>query len=159
MKIGAVSDTHNHEIPPQLWEDFKDVDLIVHAGDVCSRTVLGKFCKIAKVVAVCGNMDDAELRGDLSEKKIIRVEDVAIGICHGRGPSKKVIDFVQEQFKDDKVDVVIFGHSHFPFNEIIDDVLYFNPGSPNDILCAPYCSYGIIEIHKRRVRGKIIKVA
>jgi putative phosphoesterase len=56
------------------------------------------------------------------------------------------------------VDVVIFGHSHWPVNETINNVLYFNPGSPNDVVRAPYCSYGIINIDAGKISAKIVKV-
>ena len=56
------------------------------------------------------------------------------------------------------MDCVIFGHSHQPFNETIDHVLYFNPGSPNDIISAPYCSYGILEVTDKKIVAKLIKV-
>ena len=56
------------------------------------------------------------------------------------------------------IDVVMFGHSHEPLNEKNGGVLYFNPGSPNDKVFAPYCSYGILDISEKGIIGKIIKV-
>ena len=158
MKIGVVSDTHSHLIPKQLLDDFKTVDLIIHAGDFCSVADLKIFKKIAKVRAVYGNMDGLELRQILPERDIFQVEGVAVGLRHGHGTPGKVLEFMKEEFKKNKVDVVIFGHSHYPVNETINGVLYFNPGSPNDSVRAPYCSYGILNIKDGTVSGKIIKV-
>ncbi len=158
MKIGVVSDTHSQEIPQQLIKDFADVDLIVHAGDFCSKNVYDSFTKMKTLKAVYGNMDEADLCRKLPQKNIFECGGLRIGVYHGEGPAKRVIDFVREEFKDDKVDVVIFGHSHHPLNEIIDNVLYFNPGSPNDKVHAPYCSYGMLEIKDGKANGKIIKV-
>ncbi len=158
MKIGIISDTHSYVVPQQVIDDFKAVDLIVHAGDFCSAADLRIFTKIKKVHAVFGNMDGLELRQILPERDIFEVEGLKIGLYHGHGPSGKVLDSVKAEFKKDKVDVVIFGHSHQPFNEKINSVLYFNPGSPSDIVRAPYCSYGILEINNGKVSGKIIKV-
>ena len=158
MKIGVVSDTHSHIVPQQILDDFKNVDLIVHAGDFCSTADLKIFSKIKEVRAVFGNMDGLEIRRILPERDIFEADGLKIGLYHGHGSSEKILDFVKTEFKRDKVDIVIFGHSHQPFNEEINNVLYFNPGSPSDIVRAPYCSYGILEISDGKASGKIIKV-
>lgn len=158
MRIGVVSDTHSRELPKQMLEDFKAVDLIVHAGDFCSVDVLDQFKKLKKEIrAVYGNMDDGQVRGLLHRVEVFPCERYAIGLFHGSGPPRGLLDVVKKEFGDRKVDVVIFGHSHHPMNEVINGVLYFNPGSPNDEIFAPYCSYGIIELSDQ-IEGKIIKV-
>lgn len=158
MKIGVVSDTHSHRIPKQLLDDFKTAGLIIHAGDFCSTSDLKIFKKIKKVHAVFGNMDGLELRQILPERDVFQIDGVTVGLTHGHGSPEKVLESVRAEFGKDKVDVVIFGHSHHSVNEIINNVLYFNPGSPNDVIRAPYCSYGILEIKNGTVSGKIIKV-
>ena len=158
MKIGVVSDTHSYDLPKQMMDDFKNVDLIVHVGDFCSGEDLNRFKKINEVRAVFGNMDGLELRHILPEHEIFEAEGLKIGLCNGEGSPERVLSFVRNVFKKDKVDVVIFGHSHHAFNEIIDGVLYFNPGSPTDTVRPPYCSYGILEINNGKASGSIIKV-
>ncbi|MBU0467658.1 MAG: YfcE family phosphodiesterase [Candidatus Omnitrophica bacterium] len=158
MKIGVTSDTHDRGLPKQMLDDFQDVDLIIHAGDACSLDAINELKNIAEVIAVFGNMDDMQVREGYREKLIIKKEGASIGIFHGRGSAKKVLDFVVEEFKDEKVDVVVFGHSHCAIKEVIDGILYFNPGSPNDKFCAPYCAYGILEVKDGKVDAKIIKV-
>lgn len=158
MNIGVVSDTHSHTLPKQMINDFKNVDLIVHVGDFCCSEDLARFKKINKVRAVFGNMDGLELRQVLPERDIFEAEGAKIGLYHGKGSSERVLSFVKKEFKKDKLDVVIFGHSHRSFNEVIDDVLYFNPGSPTDIVRPPYCSYGILKIKNGKASGKIVKI-
>ena len=158
MKIGVVSDTHSHPIPKQLLDDFKKVDLIIHAGDFCAMDDLKLFRKIQTVRAVFGNMDGLELRQALPERDVFEVGGLTVGVYHGQGSPPQVLGFVKKIFKDDKPDIVIFGHSHQPLNETVDNVLYFNPGSPTDVVRAPYCSYGILDINNGKVAGKIIKV-
>jgi len=158
MKIGVVSDTHSLEVPQQLVEDFKTVDVIVHAGDFCTQEDFNIFAKIKEVKAVYGNMDDSDLREKLPETLMLSYEGKQLGVFHGEGPAKKVLDSVRRKFQNSKTDIIIFGHSHQPMNELIDHVLYFNPGSPNDKTYAPYRSYGIIEINNGTVKGHIIKV-
>ncbi len=157
MKIGVVSDTHSHHLPQQMLDDFKDVDLILHAGDICSLKVLDVFQKIKEVKAVFGNMDESEIRSALPRRQIIKIEGFMIGLFHGQGPPRRLIERIKEEFKNEKVDAIVFGHSHNPLNKMIDQVLYFNPGSPNDTIFAPYRSYGILETNDK-LTGKIIKL-
>lgn len=158
MKIGVVSDTHSLNLPRQMLEDFKKVDFIIHAGDFCSLEDLQKIAKVKEVKAVWGNMDDAALRKKLPRRQIIPCGKFKIGVFHGEGAPQTVLASVQKEFKGEKVDCIIFGHSHQPFNEEIKGVLYFNPGSPNDYVRPPYPSYGILEVGEKKIIGQLIKV-
>ncbi len=158
MKIGVVADTHSREIPGQLIDDFREVDFIVHAGDFCSLKDFKIFSSLGHLKAVYGNMDDPALRRLLPRREIFEISGQLIGLVHGDGAAQTVIDYVTAQFKNEHVSTIIFGHSHQPCNKRIKDILYFNPGSPNDLIIAPYCSYGILEIKENQVTGKIIKV-
>lgn len=158
MKIGVTSDTHSRPLPKKMLDDFRHVDLIVHAGDFCDLEVLEKLEKIKEVKAVYGNMDGADLRRRLPGRQIFRAGPRTIGLFHGEGAPLQLLSRVMEEFKGEKLDAVIFGHSHNSFNEKIDGVLYFNPGSPNDDVSAPYCSYGVIEISNQDLTGKIVKI-
>ena len=158
MKIGVVADTHSKNLPKQMLDDFKGVELIVHAGDFCSLDVLEHFKKLKEVRAVHGNMDEHNVRKELPRRQVFNIGPFVIGIYHGEGAPNQLLDKVKEEFKTEKVDAVIFGHSHRPFNEVVDNVLYFNPGSPNDTIFAPYCSYGILDLSGPRIQGQIIKV-
>jgi len=158
MKIGVVADTHSVDLPKQMWQDFENAEMVIHAGDFCSVKEFKQFRKCKNFKAVYGNMDEPELVKKLPESDIFEIANVRIGLWHGCGASSQVLERVREKFKDNNCDVVIFGHSHQPFNETIDKVLYFNPGSPNDNIFAPYLSYGILEIDDGRVKGRIIKV-
>ena len=158
MKIGVVADTHSKNLPKQMIEDFKGVDLIVHAGDFCSLGDLERFKTIKEVKAVHGNMDEHALRKLLPRRQIFKLGNFTIGVFHGEGARNQVLDTVKAEFKNDKVDVAIFGHSHHALNEMAGDVLYFNPGSPNDTIFAPYCSYGILDLSGDKITGQIIKI-
>jgi len=157
-KIGVVSDTHSKRLPPQMLKDFQAVDFILHAGDFADVSVLDELSKIKKVEGVCGNMDGAVLCQQLPKKRIIPCGPYQIGLTHGGGAPKKLLEKVKEIFKNDRVDVVVFGHSHHPMNEIINGVLFFNPGSPTDDIFAPYRSYGILDISNQGIKGRIIEV-
>lgn len=158
MKIGVVSDTHGRPLPQQLLKEFATVDLIVHAGDLCDWDNYKQLSNLAEVQAVAGNMDGEEIRKKLPSKLILECEGVRIGVFHGDGPPKTLLQHVQHEFESEHLDVVIFGHSHEPFNEMIDGILFFNPGSPNDEIFAPYCSYGLLQIKGKKASGSIVRV-
>jgi putative phosphoesterase len=61
-------------------------------------------------------------------------------------------------FKDDKMDLVIFGHSHLALCEQIGSTLYFNPGSLNVVIKAKFPSYGLISIEEGRIKAEIVRI-
>ena len=158
MKIGVVSDTHSRELPKKMLDDFRGVDLIIHAGDFCSVADFKKIQALQEVKGVYGNMDEQGIRQIFPQKEILRLGGFTIGVFHGEGAPASILEKVKARFTGDKVDCIIFGHSHRAFNEKIGEVLYFNPGSPNDPVFAPYRSYGILEIKGAQVDGTIIKL-
>ena len=162
MKIGVIADTHitnrAGEIPQEVLQAFKNVDMVIHAGDLTDLSVLDELYAVSKnIIVVRGNMDPSDVTSRFPEKEIVKVGKIKIGVMHGWGPPNKLIELMQQQFKNDTVDIIIFGHSHAAFNEKIDNVLYFNPGSPTDKVFAPYNSYGIIEINDR-IEARIVRL-
>jgi putative phosphoesterase len=162
VKIGVIADTHipsqASQIPQKVLDDFKDADMIIHAGDLVSLAVLEKLKSICPDVrAVWGNMDPLEVRKKLSEKEIIEAGKYKIGLTHGYGAPNNLIPVLTQYFKDYKVDIIIFGHAHSSCNEKKGNILYFNPGSPTDKIFAPYNSYGIIEIGDK-IEARIVKL-
>jgi len=162
MKIGVISDTHIPDraetIPAKVLEDFKTVDMIIHAGDLVDLKVIEELKKVcANVKAVRGNMDPPEVTDRFPEKEIITAGNYKIGVMHGSGAPVHLVDFLTRAFKDDDVDIIIFGHSHSGFNEKKGNILFFNPGSSTDKAFAPYNSYGIIELNDK-IEARIIKL-
>lgn len=162
MKLGVISDTHipvNADcIPKKVLEAFKNVDMIVHAGDLVDLSVIDTLKSTCKeVIAVAGNMDSQKVKAKLPEKEILKIGKYKIGVMHGCGHPNTLIDLAGKMFKNDNVNIIIFGHSHIAINEKRGDILYFNPGSPTDTVFAAFKSYGIIEINDT-IEGKIIKL-
>ncbi|HNX91512.1 MAG TPA: metallophosphoesterase family protein [Candidatus Omnitrophota bacterium] len=162
MKIGVISDIHipvaTKSLPPKVLELFKQCDLIVHAGDAVERSVIDTLRSIKETVAVHGNMDSLELKNTLPLKAVFVAEGKNIGVTHGHGVADDILDAVAGVFKKQKLDIIIFGHSHKPFKKIVNGVLYFNPGSVSDVVHAPYRSVGIIEIKDGKIRSEIVKI-
>lgn len=155
-KIGVIADTHGDKIPDKVFDLFNDVALILHAGDILDLGVMDKFEKISTVIAVYGNMDSSIVREKLPKKVIIKINNFKIGLMHGYGAPDGLADRVKNQF-DEKLDCIVFGHSHWPYNEIKDNILFFNPGSPTDKVFTDINSIGILKLNKK-IEGEIIKL-
>lgn len=162
IKIGVISDTHIPDraqyLPLQIMQEFKKMDMIIHAGDLVELNVLEKLRAICPdVKAVWGNMDPLNVRNKLPGKLIFKAGNHNIGVMHGYGAPNKLTDFLASVFKDDDVSVIIFGHTHYSVNEKRGNILFFNPGSLTDKLFSTYNSYGIIEINDR-IEARIVKL-
>ena len=131
MKLGILSDTHitnNFEkdkitsLINQLNLAFKDVDEIVHAGDVCEEFFLEEIEGIARTRCVKGNFDNIEKLEIFTKFSIGRYN---IGVIH------ILPDNLEEFTKKYSLQILIFGHTHQPLIKGTDfNVLLLNPGSP-----------------------------
>ena len=151
MRIGVISDTHVTsfaEIPDRILLTLAEVDLIIHAGDFVTKDVLDGLKRLGEVKAVCGNMDSGELRRILPEKELLLIGEKRVGVTHGSGGPYGIEDRVSRLFVD--VDVIVYGHSHQPKNEIKKGILFFNPGRARN-------SFGILTVGKE-IRGEIINL-
>ena len=158
MRFVVISDTHSQPLPEALLEDIRKADAVIHVGDFCDIEILQDLRREKETRAVYGNMDGLDIREILPRQVVFSCENVRIGLVHGEGGPDKLLDRVKGMFKGEKVDAVIFGHSHLPFNEVIDGVLFFNPGSPTDMVRAPFRSYGVIEVKDKSIKGQIVKL-
>ncbi|KNY29908.1 metallophosphoesterase family protein [Pseudobacteroides cellulosolvens] len=155
MKIGVISDTHipraSKAVPKEVFKIFSGAELIIHAGDIVEEAAIKELESIAPVIAVHGNRDSEELKSSLPENRILTLKGFRIGVLHGHGEKGTTLSRMPEFFKDEALDCIIFGHSHIPYNQMINNTLYFNPGSPTAKKRQKYPSVGIIvldnEIH------------
>ncbi len=158
MKIGVISDTHimgsGRQLPNIVHEAFKGVDLILHAGDILIEEVIMELSMIAPVQVVAGNNDGFDLLSKYGRRKIITAGGKRIGLTHGDGRGRSYMSAYLE-FMEDKVDCIVYGHSHKPHNEVIDGILYFNPGSPTYRRFQPSYSLGLLHINGG-IEGEII---
>jgi uncharacterized protein len=145
-RIGVLSDSHLNHAPEafktMVQGVFRDVDILIHAGDMVSRAVYDYLCNW-DLRAVKGNMDDFDLDNLLPKKRIEVVEGRKIGIIHGRGAPYSIEQVVLSEFTD--VDIIVFGHSHAPAYARRGDLILFNPGALRNPAIGKK-TVGIIEI-------------
>jgi putative phosphoesterase len=156
MRIGVLSDTHLHRVSRDLREildhHLSQVDVLFHVGDYTSPVVL-EFLSSKNFHGVHGNMDPMDIRAVLPEKKIVEISGFRFGLIHGWGSSAGLEEKVLGQFTD--VDVIVYGHSHKPMNEVVQGVLLFNPGTASGYSSYGVHSIGILECGDT-VKGEII---
>ena len=80
-RIGLLSDTHGY-LDKRVFEHFRDVDEIWHAGDIGTMEVLQSLREFKPTRAVFGNMDGGDVRYSLSEFYRFRVEEVQVLLTH-----------------------------------------------------------------------------
>ena len=151
MRIGVLSDSHADsftQLHDKIITTLVKVDLIVHAGDFVAKDVLDGLKQLGEVRAVRGNMDSDKLKEILPEKELLEIEGKRVGVIHGWGSPYGIDERVGEALSG--VDIIIYGHSHYPQNESKNGVLFFNPGPARS-------SFGILTIGAK-VSGEIIKL-
>jgi len=151
VKIAVLADTHAktlEHLPRKIIDAISTVDLIIHAGDFTDIQVLKELKQLRKVKAVQGNMDSTELKALLPVKEIVEIENKRIGITHGSGSPWGIEERVRKMFESDRIDIIVYGHSHQSQNKVINDILLFNPGKATD-------SFGILTIDGE-AKGEII---
>lgn len=157
-RVLVISDTHLRadtldRLPSEVWREAEIADQIIHAGDVVCDELLKALDAKAPVHAVLGNNDVG--RVELPVTAEVEIDGVGVSVIHDSGPRKGRERRMHKRFPD--AGVVIFGHSHEPFDEVTEyGQLLLNPGSPTQRRRQPQCSYGILEIGDGRVESSVV---
>ena len=164
MQIGLISDTHIPDIveaiPQQVLEAFKDVDLILHAGDIATVSALDELANIAPVLAARGD-DDYQLQDKrIQDVQNLNIEGCNIYVIHASQYwAHSIVKHPEDHDLEKAPDVVVFGHTHREWLENIGDHLLVNPGSAT----FPYYqlrlgSVGILSINDSKAEARIIQL-
>lgn len=155
MLVAVLSDTHAprfwKKCPDRVAEQLDGVDLILHAGDVCTADVLTELQGWAPVRAVRGNNDGADIAawGALDVQRF-ELAGVRVAMIHDSGWAQGRGARLTRMFPG--TDLVVFGHSHIPWDRSYGPLRAFNPGSPTDRRRQPHGTMGRMEI----VDGEIV---
>ncbi len=151
ITIGVLSDTHLIEPDKRYREKvqrcFADVDMILHAGDLTSLSVLDAFAG-KTVHAVHGNMCGPRTRERLPTSKTIEVGNFKIVLIHGAGYLHNTEERLFDEFGP--VDCIVYGHTHKPVCHRYGPTLMVNPGS-----FTATGTYAVIIVDKNSMKCKI----
>ncbi len=145
MRLLIISDTHvparARNLPAQVWDEVQGADVVVHAGDWVTPQLLDRLEERAcRLIGVFGNNDGAELRARLPEVARETLEGVRLAVVHETGGKAGRELRADRTYPD--TDVLIFGHSHIPWDSTSPAGLrLLNPGSPTDRRREPACTY------------------
>lgn len=144
MKILVFSDSHGNLFwVKKVLEIFKDLDMIFHLGDNIRDAIKIQEAVSCPVKYVKGNTDlckgPLEIVEDICGKRFL--------LTHGHEYRiKSDLNSLYYAAQEKEADVVLFGHSHVPYQETINGIFFLNPGSIGDKRWQPKETYGIIEI-------------
>ena len=145
MRIGLISDTHIPEVvkalPPQLNHVFRNVDLILHAGDVYTVAVLDELERLAPTWAASGDDDGSLINSDrrMEEKQFLSVDGKSILVKHQgpwfpspglkEVPGRAGYHHRLGEHQEAEPDIIVCGHTHTARVEDRNGILVVNPGS------------------------------
>lgn len=142
MRILVVSDTHGDmRTLMKAVNAQPSAEIIVHCGDGDEQVqYLKDTIKDKMIVGVRGNCDWCS---SLPSKEIISVCGKRIFITHGHLYNAKVgLYNIMCAAREEKADILLFGHTHNAMTYYEDGLYVMNPGS-----CSGYmASYGYIDI-------------
>ena len=144
-------------LPDECARRLAGADLILHGGDFTGPEVLAGLRRIAPVEAVYGNMDSAELRQTLPQRRVVEVGEARIGMVHIPGPRAGRAERLREWFPD--CHAVVYGHTHVPEVAGEDDFLVLNPGSPTERRASPRHTMLMLNVEKSRVAAELVDLS
>lgn len=121
MIIGIISDTHGL-LREEVIQNLDGCNLIIHAGDIGKYEVIDRLREMAPLEVVLGNCDRNIEDESISTEKIVQIGEKKLYIIHDI--SKLNIDLQQE-----KINFVVYGHSHKRNIYTENGIIYINPGS------------------------------
>ena len=154
MRVVVLADTHAprrwRTCPPRVDAQLRGADLILHAGDVCTASVLTELAEYAPVVAVLGNNDEPDVAAwGAAETAELDLGGLSVAVLHDSGPAVGRMVRMRRRFPS--ADLVVFGHSHIPLDESAPGLRIFNPGSPTDRRRQPHGTLGVLHVESGRL--------
>ena len=140
-----VSDTHVPQraraLPAPVWDAIDSADVVLHAGDWNGLALLDEFeARASRLIAVRGNNDGPEFDDRLPLVAHETIEGIRFSVVHETGGRDGREARVAAA--DPDTDVLVFGHSHIPWDTVAHSVLrLLNPGSPTDRRREPHATF------------------
>ncbi|WP_377639105.1 metallophosphoesterase family protein [Oryzobacter terrae] len=148
-RVLVISDTHlplrAKDLPAEVWAEVDRADLVVHAGDWVDVPLLDRLeARSRRLLACWGNNDGPVLRSRLPEVARATVEGVRVAVVHETGAKQRRDERMRAAHPD--VDLLVFGHSHIPWDSAHEGLRLLNPGSPTDRRREPHCTYVTLRL-------------
>jgi len=155
MRLIILADTHNnYPLAIRAIDTVGKADQIIHLGDTLVDAGFIETALSRELIKVPGNCDtDASLPRELvqifDQKRFL--------ITHGdRYLVKAGLGRLAQKAAEEHVQVVLYGHTHFPAITERDGVLYVNPGSLKEETPTP--TVALVTISQGKVTAEIIVI-
>jgi putative phosphoesterase len=150
FSIGVISDTHGL-LRPEAVTVLRGSHYIIHAGDIGDPAVLERLEEVAPVRAVFGNVDHGGWARKIPATQVLEVGGVSIYVLHN-------LHDLEIKPEAAGFAAVVSGHNHVPKQEVMNGVLYFNPGSAGPKrFTLPVC-VGKLLLRDGKVSAEIIEL-
>jgi putative phosphoesterase len=129
-----------------VWSAVERADAVLHAGDWVDVALLDAMeARASRLIGCWGNNDGPPLRERLPETARVTLEGVRFAVVHETGPSVRREERMTAAYDD--VDVLVFGHSHIPWDTTAATGLrLLNPGSPTDRRRQPVGTFMTVDV-------------
>ena len=155
MLVGVISDTHGY-LHPDMPRLLSGVEHILHAGDIGDDAIIQELGKLAPITVVRGNNDRTGPESLYPEEVDFDLNGHRFYLTHQVKPPKRPTTAAMRPYVEKGIDVVVYGHSHIAFNELIGGVLFFNPGAAGKRRFKTVPSIGLLELSEGRIDGTIV---
>jgi putative phosphoesterase len=158
VRLGVISDTHGM-LRPEVFEVFRDVDHILHGGDIGDWDLIVELQALAPVTAVYGNADSFDIRSRVPQVAEVELDGFPIIVTHGDQLGSPTPAKLHDAFP--AAEIIIFGHSHRPLLELVDKtVTIMNPGGAGAPRFGIRPTVGILELEAGiPPRGRIVPLS
>jgi uncharacterized protein len=162
VRAVVLADTHAprrwRQCPPIIARHLRQADLILHAGDVCTASVLDELSGYAPLRVALGNNDGEDVAAWGAQEAVeLELAGLRVAMIHDSGQSAGRCARLRRRFPT--AHLVVFGHSHIPADQAAEGIRIFNPGSPTDRRRQPHGSFGLLDIEDGRLlEARIIPV-
>ena len=128
MRILIISDTHgSHRNLDEVLEREKDIDMLLHLGDVENDDDYIEAVMDCPVHIVAGNNDYFSY---LPREKEIQIGKYKVFMSHGHNYYVSMnTERLRQAARQRGADIVMYGHTHRPKVDASEDVIVVNPGS------------------------------
>ncbi len=152
LRIGVISDTHGL-FDEAIRSIFAGVDAIIHAGDIGKLQVIDRLEEIAQVFAVRGNNDSI---GPLPDERVEELAGRRVLIRHIFGELGQLKAGDKKIVEQLRLDIVVFGHSHRPYQQMLGKTMLFNPGSAGPRRFSLPRTVGLLSLKPSGAEARII---
>jgi len=159
IRLVLMSDTHvpvrARDLPAPLWAEVDRADVVVHAGDWVDVATLDRLQARSRSLLACwGNNDGPQLRARLPEVARATLGGVRVAVVHETGSKDHRDERMRAAYPD--IDLLVFGHSHIPWDTTHSGLRLLNPGSPTDRRRQPNCTWMTCRLAEGAVHDVVV---